>query len=135
MLANKFNLAGSDETARAKCDVVVDTIIDAQNAYVKHVFSIAKDQQEAAMVKFLAEEAPKHLALLEKLCGLYGSSGHTVGNSVTWADIGLFNFTAMLHEKDAHLLDKFPHVAKVKKTVEEHPKIAAWLQKRPQTAF
>jgi glutathione S-transferase len=128
-------LTGADDIAHTKCDVIVDTLQDIAQAYYQKVFSVPKEQQPEATKKFFSEDVPKHLANVEKLVGLYGSNGHSVGNSVTWADLYLQDVTHMLHLKDAHVLDKFPHVAKVKQTVESHPKVAAWLKARPENAF
>jgi len=133
-LAKKYNLAGGDDITQVKCDVVVDTLSDLRQAYY-NIFSQPKEHQAEAMKKFFAEDAPKHLGNIEKLIGMYGSNGHSVGNSITWADLFIQDVTHTLHVKDAHVLDKFPHVAKVKQTVESHPKIAAWLKARPENTF
>ena len=135
MLAKRFNLAGGDEMAHTKCDVVFDTVNDMSQAFYKNVYFVPDDQKPAALTKFLAEEAPKHLGNIEKLIGMYGQNGHSVGGSVTWADLYVFDVISMLQDKDAKILDKFPNVAKVKKSVEAHPKVAAWLAKRPKTSF
>ncbi len=134
-LAKKFNLAGSDDLSHAKCDVIVDTISDLAQAYYQKVFFIPKEQQAEAEKKFMVEDAPKHLANIEKLITLYGSNGHSVGNSVTWADLHMFDVTGIIHSKDAHVLEKFPHILKVRQTVESHPKVAAWLKARPESSF
>ena len=135
LLAKRFNLAGADDITQAKADAIVDTVLDLGQAYYTKVFFVPAEQKEEALKKFLAEDALKHLANLEKLIGLYGSNGHSAGSSLTWADLYVFDVVSLLHEKDGKILEKFPHVAKLKKLVEELPKIAAWLKKRPVTPF
>ena len=65
---------------------------------------------------------------------IYNSFGHCVGNSLTWADLIVFDST--IQGKSQNLMNiKFEHIEKVKKTVEKHPKISAYLKRRPETLF
>lgn len=134
-LAKRFNLAGSDDITQAKVDAVADTINDLGSDYGKKVYSVPAEKRDEAIKKFSAEDLPKHLGHLEKLVGMYGSNGHAVSANLTWVDLYMFDMVSMMHDKDVKILEKFPHVSKVKKTVEEHPKIAAYLKKRPVTSF
>ena len=83
------------------------------------------------MKKLKGEEMPKHLANFEKLIQAYGKNGFSVGSSLTWADLSIFDFVTSQSYDTA----KFPALSKVLKTVQENPKISAYLKTRPVTKF
>ena len=59
-----------------------------------------------------------------------------MGNSLTWADLMVFDIYSTIQGKSQNLMNiKFEHIEKVKKTVEKHPKISAYLKRRPETLF
>jgi glutathione S-transferase len=135
-LAKRFHLVGTNDMEQAQCDVVVDTCKDLLDLYVNKVFKLTEDQKEGALKIFLAEDVPKHMENLEKLSLLYGTSGHCVGNSLTWADLMVFDIYSIIQEKSQNLMNiKFEHIEKIKKTVEDHPNISAYLKSRPETPF
>lgn len=72
---------------------------------------------------------------MEKLIGLWGSNGYSVGNSLTWADLSIYEYTYGFWKKDASLDDKFPNIRKVRQSVESHPKLSVYLRNRPETPF
>ncbi len=62
------------------------------------------------------------------------SSGYLVGDSITYADLALFDTLLIVSGfMGKNVAEGYPHVTKLYKTVEEHPKIAAWVAKRPKT--
>lgn len=134
-LANRFNLAGKNDLEKVKADAIVDTTSDMINAYVAKVFIVPEAERPEAIKKFLAEDAGKHLANVEKLIKSYGSDGHAVGDSLTWADLQIFELGNMMGRYDPNITNSYPEISKVRKTVEEHPKIAAYLKTKPVTHF
>lgn len=126
-------MAGKDELEHAQTDAVVDTVVDLANAFYENTHQ-AKDK-EAGKAKFLTELAPIHLERLEKIIGMYGSNGFSVGSSLKWSDLAVFNLTSELKDLQDNLLDKYPHILSVRKTVESNTQIAQYLSSRPQTAF
>jgi glutathione S-transferase len=131
-VARRHNLAGSDDLAQAQSDAVVDTVADLQNAYYQKVFMV---KTEEASQKFFAEDALNHLGKLEKIITLYGSEGFSVGSSLTWADLHLWDVTSILVGTQANILDAFPRVKAVRKSVEANEGVAKWLKARPETQF
>ena len=118
--------------------MIVDSLIDLKQAHNAKVYAstVPEDQQEIHSKKFLVEDAPKHLGTIEKLITMYGAgNGHAVGNSLTWADLYIFDVMTSYQKVEHSLLSKFPHIEKVKTTVETTPSIASWLKKRPNTKF
>jgi hypothetical protein len=48
----------------------------------------------------------------------------------------VFDIYSIIQGKSQNLMNiKFEHIEKVKKTVEEHPNISAYLKNRPETPF
>jgi glutathione S-transferase len=133
--AKKANLYGSDDLEQAKTDAVVDTVTDFQNAIMKKVFSVKEEEREAAKKAFLAEEAGPHFENIQKLIKLWGSNGYSVGSSLKWSDLAIWNFTFMLLTVDPNALSKYPAILAVNKSVESNPKVAEYVKNRPVTAL
>lgn len=58
-----------------------------------------------------------------------------MGRSVTWADLLIVDYMFTLESKAPGYLDGFPTMKKVKKSVENTPKLKEYLAKRPNNAF
>nr|AYN44485.1 glutathione S-transferase S12/13 [Brachionus calyciflorus] len=134
LVARRFNMTGSDDLEQAKTDAVVDSVSDLQNAYYLKVFK-AKEDRDAVVAQFLAEDAVSHLEKVEKIVTLYGTEGYSVGSSLTWSDLHLFDVTSTVMTLNANLLDKYPRIQAVRKTVESNEKVSAYLKSRPETPF
>jgi glutathione S-transferase len=133
-VAKKFNLYGSDDLEQAKTDAVVDTASDLQNAYYRYVFSFKEEERDTAKKAFEAGEAVAHLEKIEKLISLWGSNGHSVGSSLKWSDLYVLD-TSKLIAQDANVLDKYPGILAVNKSVESIPAVAEYLKNRAVTSF
>ena len=116
--------------------VVVDTLMDLKKAHDSKIDILPENQQEEHSKKFLVEEGSKFLVNIEKLITQYGDGkGHSVGNSLTWPDLYIFDVMTRFPVKLATFIDKYPHINKVVKETEAHPHVAAWLKKRPVTKW
>ena len=135
MAAKRLNLAGSDDLEQAKADAVVDTVSDLQNAYYMKVYKASKEERDAVVAKFLAEDTVIHLDRLEKIVSMYGTEGFSVGNSLKWSDLHIYDVTSNILELSANVFDKYPKVKSIRSTVESNPKVAAHLKSRPVTPF
>ena len=133
-LANKLNLAGKDDLEKAKADAIVDTVTDFMTAFSK-VYQLPAAEKAEGTKKFMADDAPKYIGNLEKLIKTYGSNGFSVGNSLTWADLLVFDITSNMQSMDPKALEKSPCILAVRKSVESNAKIAAYLKARPVTQF
>ncbi len=133
-LARRFNLAGRDELEQVKADVIVDTLSDLRNAFYQKVFMVKDDQKAEATTKFL-DDAKLHLGRVEKLIGQYGSNDHAVGNALTWADLELFEVTTILLGLYPTVLEGHSGILGVRKTVEGHSTVGAYIKNRPVTPF
>jgi len=64
----------------------------------------------------------------------HGGDKFFVGSGMTWADLAFLNFTGWVVMAGApDFLDKYPKLKALKERVENQPKIAAWIAKRPKT--
>ena len=133
-IAKKFNLYGSDDLEQAKTDAVVDTVSDLQNAFYKSIFSVKEEERDAAKKAFVAGEAAGHLEKIEKLISLWGSNGHSVGSSLKWSDLYIFDTTKLIAQDD-NVLAKYPGILAVNKSVESIPAVAEYLKNRAVTSF
>lgn len=136
-LARKFNLAGKTELDQAKADMLVDCYEDATKPIM--AFFMEKDaaKKAEASKKYVEEQLPASLALLEGLLVANGGGDKFfVGTELTWADIAFMNFVQWTAMGGAvNPLAKFPKLAALDERVKKLPKIAAWIEKRPKTEF
>lgn len=137
LIAKRFNLYGSDDLEQAKTDAVVDTVTDLVVAYWDRVYEVRNDVEKkaAAEKKFLDEEINGHLEKIEKLISLWGSNGFSVGSSLKWSDLAIFEMTFNVGRSYAGLIEKYPAISSVKKSVETHPKLSEYIKSRPETRF
>jgi len=135
--ARKYKLAGKSETEEAKVDMIVDCIDDLTKPIIKIFFEKDEAKKAELKKKFGEEELPASLTYLENILkSNQGGDKFFVGNDMTWADLYilvLVSFVGMAGITDPFA--KFPKQAALKKKVEAHPKVAAWLAKRPKTDF
>jgi glutathione S-transferase len=138
-LARKFDLAGKTDIEQAQADMIVDCLEDSIKPILTFFFEKDEAKKAEAKKKYVDEQLPSYLTLLEKLLvANQGGAKFIVGNDLTWADLSFLNFvgwSAMAGADPAHVLDKFPKLAALKDKVEKVPNIAAWLAKRPKTEF
>ena len=74
---------------------------------------------------------PKHVSNIEKLVGLYGQNGYAVGSSLTWADLCIYDLVSNLETNfKVSLNEKYPVLAAIKKTCEEHASLGPYLKSR-----
>lgn len=128
-VARKLKLAGTSEIEEAHADVLVDTCEEVYQYWYQNVFR--KDPIPADF----KEKASAQLTKLEKLIGMYGSKGFSVGFALTWADLAVFNVAFLYESVQAGVTKEFAQVQAVQKSVEENANVKAYLAKRPTTAF
>jgi prostaglandin-H2 D-isomerase / glutathione transferase len=132
-LAKLAKIAGNDDIEQAKVDAVVDTCNDIMNSYYPGVYRAAN--VEEAYAKFIEGAAANGFTQLEKLIGLYGQNGYSVGNSLTWADLFIHEVYTQLLKNNETFLSKYPVVEKVCAQVGSNQRIADYIKNRKQTPF
>ena len=135
-VARQFKLVGKDELEATKCDIIVDTMQEISNAYMRAWFQVKDEQQKKQeQASFKTDVLPEKLHGLEKLIKSYGNGTWAVGSDLTWTDLLLHTSIQTLLEVDDQLLEKYPSIKKNREAVEKSPKIAAYLANRKQTPF
>jgi glutathione S-transferase len=133
-LGNEFNLVPKDHIQAAKADMYVDGYIDIQKHFA--AFAMEKDAAKKKELgqKFESEHLGPFLKLHEKFLNDNGT-GYFVTNTVTWADLVLFNGFCELKRHMPHVFEAHPKVSQFVDKIANEPKIKAWMEKRPKTDF
>jgi len=135
-VARQFKLAGKDDLESAKCDVIVDTMQEINEAYYRAWFHLKDEKQkETEQTKFKTDTLPEKLKGLETLMNTYGNGTWAVGDNVTWTDLLVYDSIENLLRIDDQILDKYSTLKKNHAAVEKLPKVAEYLAKRQETAF
>jgi glutathione S-transferase len=66
---------------------------------------------------------------------LYGSNGYSVGSSLTWADLLIFDIATALFAKKPDFLEKYPLITGVHKTLSANQRLTDYVKNRPVTPF
>ena len=85
--------------------------------------------------EYYAQAAPNLLGQVEKLIKLYGSNGYSVGSSLTFADLYIYEVCkcqALPNDPSGKILDAFPLICGVIKTVEGNQKVKNYIDSRPK---
>ncbi len=72
---------------------------------------------------------------IEKLIKMYGKNGFSVGSSLTWADLFVFELTNNIIELESTAFEKFKEIQNVRKSVESTPRLAEYINNRAKTGF
>lgn len=83
----------------------------------------------------MGDQGAKGAANIEKLISLYGSNGFSVGDSLTWADLFIFDLTTALLAKNPEFTSQFPLIAGVHATVSKNENVSNYVKSRPVTPF
>lgn len=66
---------------------------------------------------------------------MYGEDGFAVGNSLTWADLYIFDFYSNFLDKVPEFKTNFHVVSQIIQTVKDNQLIAEYLRNRPVTEY
>ena len=137
-LAEKFGLAGGSDLEKLKVDMIVHCCEDMIVAFSSVFREQDPDKKAQLTEKYNKEQLPVYYANFEKILKENkGGDGFFVGDSLTWADLQLYHYVSMyatLSGSDIkELLKDSPKISALIERVGKHPKVAAWLAKRPVT--
>jgi glutathione S-transferase len=152
-LANEFDLAGKNNVEIGAADSIVETVSEAFNPLFGLLAGMLKGGKVSEYINikirnllislflksdfsgYLNEDAPYYLGQIEKLIKLYGTNGYSVGSSLTYADLFIHETCQsgiLKLDQTGKILDTFPLICGVIKSVESNPKISEYLKTRPQ---
>nr|KAG5706021.1 hypothetical protein BaRGS_028130 [Batillaria attramentaria] len=135
-LAKEFGMYGKTNKDALRIDEVTGLVADLDPWLAKARFESDPEKKSEALKKCVEEQIPKFLGLFEKLLQENGSNGYFVGNSLTLADLVVFNVTDTITKlKSDAAISAYPAVQKLRQTLSEHPNIKAQLASREETPF
>jgi glutathione S-transferase len=132
--AREAGLYGKNNLEALQIDQVIQLGNDLLNVAVQ-AFHEKDEAKKAEQLKHFTEvDAPKYFALYEKLLKDNGT-GYFVGNSLSLADIFIYDqiFTPSIYK--SYKADGFPLLLALKQKVESQDKIKAYLANRKETQF
>jgi len=133
-LGNEFNLVPKDHIQAARGDMLVDGYDDLTQKFVPFHQEQDPAKKKALWPKLEAEHLTPFLKLYEKFLTDNGTT-YFLTNSITWADVFLFDGFEKFKGASPTVLDNYPKLAEFFNKVAKEPKIQAWLEKRPKSDF
>jgi glutathione S-transferase len=133
-LGNEFNLVPKDHIQAGRADMLVDGYDDLLKHFAPWFQEKDPEKKKEIWKKLEVEHIAPFLTLYEKFLGETGT-GYFVNNSITWADLFLFEIFHSTKHTSPHLFDSHPKLAAFINKIASEPKIQAWLKKRPETPF
>lgn len=131
-------MAGQNDLEQAKADAVVLTSFDLQSIYYAKIHPFKKDSNFGEIrSSFFGKEVPVFLDCFERLASMYGTKGYSVGDSLKWSDLSIYDSLSVLFfiDMDPKLLEAYPRVLEIFKTVDGNPRIKDYVAKRPKNTL
>jgi glutathione S-transferase len=137
-LGPKFNMYPADALLALRCDELMDAADDLIVKTNNCGQGLAIEEKLTKRIEAAAEggSIANHLGCLEAFIAKHGSGGYAIGASLTVADLVLYNTVGMAASGffdglDSSILKRYPLICAVRKSVVEHPAVAAYYSKRP----
>jgi len=135
-LARECGLAGKNNWDMARADMIVDGIFDMWG-HLKDVYMPKLQGDKKTADENWAKLSDSTLKLfLDNNTRFLNENGGVwfVGDSLTWADIAIAEFMAVLEDCfNPNTLDNFPQLKSFKEKVFSLPKLKEYVSQRPQT--
>ena len=113
--------------------MIVDQLTDLSNLYrAAYYLEPDLDIKKEKVAKFYSESVPQHLELIDKLVAK-NNTKFVAGDEMTYADLCLSVTLDRFRDNISAHIEKFTNVKRIDDLVNNHPKIAAWREKRPVT--
>ncbi|RUS87281.1 hypothetical protein EGW08_004961 [Elysia chlorotica] len=130
--ARRHNLIGKTDVDALYVDQILTQSDELRTKQIKIKFN--KDEAEkATLAKAYAEEQlPQFLGNMEKRLK-DNKTGFFIGSAITMAELAIYDITENDLKENAKLLDKYPMLAAVRKTVESQPNLKDYLKNRKDT--
>ena len=146
-VAAAAGLMGNTPFEAATIDMLVEHVRDVRDAQRTKGFSAMTrgktDEEKAALrTEWYGSDLPGWLGRIEAcVVAIAGGEGasHSVGGALSYADVCIWALLREVPAADAADLERASAACKtlncIADTVAAHPKVAAWVQARPKTAF
>ncbi|PVD25264.1 hypothetical protein C0Q70_15762 [Pomacea canaliculata] len=134
--ARKFGLYGKTDVQNLR----VDEAVALSGDFINIIYNAksAKDdlKKEELNTKLFEVDAPKFLGYFQTMLKENGDTGYLVGDSLTQADLFLYNvLDALIFEKSDAASIFPPEIAKLREQVENLPGLKEYIASRPKVKF
>jgi len=133
-IAKKHGLYGKSPMDQAIGDMVVEIAADIRTDLATVFFEKDEAKKVVLFATFVAEKLPMKLKFLEQTLKNNGGK-FFIGNSLSWADVAIYDVFYNPLQQNPDLLDNAPAVKALCQKVQDNPKIKAYCDSRPDTAF
>ncbi|CAG0888427.1 unnamed protein product [Darwinula stevensoni] len=128
-IAREHGMNGKDSWESAQCDMLVDSMGDLRDLYIKWKFGPDADKESNKAKLF--ESVPVFLTRMTKFVEANPSkSGYLVSSELTWADVYLAHFLDVLKAVEPNALAGHPKIQKLQEKVWSLPRLKAYLAER-----
>ncbi|GAU87715.1 hypothetical protein RvY_00525 [Ramazzottius varieornatus] len=138
-VAREFGLAGKDNYQMALVDSIADYMNDLMGDIVEVTFEDDARRKRERVRRFNERIMPETVHFVERFIQRYGgNSGYAVGDSLTYADLYIYNtLDQMVLAGIASWNDfqQYPRLNQIVRSIEGTPRFADYLQRRPQATF
>ncbi|TMS34859.1 hypothetical protein L596_002366 [Steinernema carpocapsae] len=134
-LANEFGLAGKTNVEKADLDAIADSFKDFYDEAKNYIYVVCGFREGDADAMYKAHFVPaveKFFPIYEKVLA-ESRNGFFVKGGISWVDFYVANSLLTLTNLKADVLDKYPHLKKLKETVHSLPQLKEYVTKRPET--
>ncbi|KAK0041640.1 glutathione S-transferase 7 [Biomphalaria pfeifferi] len=130
--AREFGLYGKSNLDALQIDQVVQLGVDFKTAATKLFYEKDEKKKEEILKSLKEVEVPKYLGFFEKLLK-ENKTGYFVGNSLTLADVYVYDTIYFMVKKGILTTEGFPHLQELYKKIVNHDKLKPYLEKRKDT--
>lgn len=132
-LARQFGLAGKTDLEMAQVDMVGEASVPMLDKIGAIYFEQDEDVKAQKIKTFKEDALPGILCNFEDILRKNnGGKDYLVGKQLTWADLNLLTMTDPVSSMFGDVLEKYPLIIGLRARVCAHPKVAAWIEKRPE---
>lgn len=115
--------------------MVCDQLADMNSHFVRANYNQPDEEtKKKALAEFASTKLIQYMESLEKLLASFGTE-FFAGSTMTFADFNVTIYCDRFNELLGGNLDKYPLIKALTEKVNQSPKIAAYIAKRPQTQF
>ena len=82
--------------------------------------------------KFMEKTGDVCFTHIEKMIKMYGKNGYAAGNSLTWADLFLYEISTGVVELDPTFTSRYPEINKCRASVEKNQRVMDYIKNRPK---
>ncbi|XP_031357575.1 glutathione S-transferase-like [Photinus pyralis] len=131
-LAKQVKLTGANDLEDWEIDAIVDTVNDLRGKIAEYFYETDETVKETRKKPVFEQTIPYYMERIEAIAKK--NNGHLAAGKLTWADlhfVGILDYLRFMVGKN--LIEDYPSLQAMEKTVLNLPGIKEWVAKRPVT--